>query len=82
MFELTFFCVELTNQHTCFVSIILIFKVCLKEINKKIETLFGAERHYRFILGNLMRGLTNQPATIESVFCWILSAFYDFEKAT
>ena len=29
-----------------------------------------------------MRGLTNQPATIESVFCWILSAFYDFEKAT
>ena len=44
---------------------------------KKIDILIGAEHYYRFIFGNVIRGKVNESITIESVFGWVLTGYYD-----
>ena len=46
-----------------------------KDKNKKIDILIGADYYYRFIYGNVIRGKSNEPIALESVFGWILNGY-------
>ena len=86
MFVFTFICSDLTNQSTKFVAKNyphlkgLFLADTSPDGNKKIEVLIGAGNYYRFISGNVIRGFPDQSVSVESVFGWVISGFFDIEN--
>ena len=50
--------------------------------NRTIDIFIGAEHYYRFIYGNVIRGKINGPITVESLFGWVLTGYYDAISTT
>ena len=81
-----FICSDLTNQSTKFVAKNyphlkgLFLADTSPDGNKKTEVLIGAGNYYRFISGNVIRGFPDQPVSVESVFGWVISGFFDIEN--